>query len=465
MIEITKEGKVEDSTPISDDIAFVTGRAPGAWPILGHAIPLLRDPLGFLRRLPAYGDLVELKIGWWRAYIACHPKLVTQVLLDDRTFDKGGPIVERGREFVGNGLATCPHSEHRHQRRLIQPAFHKDRLPAHTAVMSDQIDKVTDSWRDGQMIIPAEEMRLLTGSVLTATLFGSALRPEEISEVTRSINTIMSSVFRNMILGPLRKFPSRANGRYRAANANLRTVVQRIIDQHKAGDLESGGLLSMLLTASAQGGSRTLSDAEIYDQTVTMIVGGTDTTAAALAWACHLLAQYPDIQERLHAEAVAAFGSEPARWEHLPDLVLAERTVNEVLRMYPPIWLVTRMVTQNTILAGNSLSPGSTLIYSPYLLHHNPSVFPDPESFQPDRWDSDHRTLPRGSYLPFATGARKCIGDNFGFTEATLALATIARRWHLSEPRGSSPTRPVPGVTLGPASAPLVVRRYSNAPH
>lgn len=127
-------------------------RARGALPLLGHVMPLLRDPLRFLTSLPAQGDLVRIRIGPVTAIVICDPELTRQVLLDDRTFDKGGPIFDRLREVLGNGLVTCPHSMHRRQRRLVQPTFHQTRLPGYAQTMTEEISAVAESWRDGHVI-------------------------------------------------------------------------------------------------------------------------------------------------------------------------------------------------------------------------------------------------------------------------------------------------------------------------
>jgi pentalenene oxygenase len=436
--------------------------------VLGHALRIGRDPLGFMMSLPAYGDLVQIRVGPWPSYVVCSPDLVVRVLQDDRTFDKGGPFIGKTREILGNGLATCPHAEHRRQRRLIQPAFHGDRMPGYAAVMSARVEAVTGCWRDGQIIDASREMSAITLSILTATLFATGLSDSALAGLHRCVNVVFTNMFRQMLMprGTLGKLLTPGNRRYARAHAQLKATVQQIIDdyrrrgtgQHGAGQHD---MLSMLLAARDEDGTGGLTDSEVYDQVLIFLVAGIDTTAAALAWACHLLARHPDVQELLHTEAHAVLGGRAARWDDLPRLELTGRILTEALRLYPPAWVLTRTVTRDTELAGHPLPAGTTILYSPYLLQHRSGLFPGPGLFDPDRWLTATATRrPHGGFIPFSGGARQCVGKDFALTEATLALATIADRWRLESPVPSAPLRPAARrVVLSPASAPLRVHR------
>ncbi|WP_217547977.1 cytochrome P450 [Streptomyces sp. GbtcB6] len=432
------------------ETAWRVGRAPGALPVLGHVLPIARDPLGFLASLSAHGDLLEVRVGPWRGYVVCHPELVSQVLLDDRTFDKGGVIFEKAREFVGNGLVSCPHADHRRQRRLIQPTFHRDRMPAYAAVMSDHIDQVTGSWHDGQLIVVGREMYTVTAGVLCTSLFGTSLAETEISKLEDSVNDIMIGSARQILLPSwLHKLPTQARRRYVRANAHLSTVVHRIIDGYQSGSLDDVGMLSILLAAREEDGIGALSDTEVYDQVVTILLGGIDTTTEVLAGACHLLSRHPHIQHQLHTEVSAVLGGRAARLQDVPKLKMTGRVITETLRLYPPVWVLTRTVTRDTELAGQHLPSGTTVVVSSYLLHHRADVFADPDTFRPERWLTQASPRPSSGYLPFSTGARQCIGNDFGTIEATLALATITDRWHLTAPADTAPVKTVTRLVLG----------------
>ncbi|WP_017558628.1 cytochrome P450 [Nocardiopsis baichengensis] len=431
---------------------------PDALPVVGHAVQILRDPLGFLASLPEHGDLVRIKIGRQQAYVVCHPELVEQVLLDDRSFDKGGAFIEKAREFLGNGLVACPHREHRRQRRLVQPAFHRGRLPAYAAVMSEHTDAMTSSWRNGQEIFPAEEMYRVTVNVAAATLFGTRMTDAEVTEIRRSIGVLVTNGFRQMLTpGPLAKLPTPANQRYVHAKRTLSAAVRRIIERQRNARNDGSILATLLATRDEDDALR---ETEIYDQVLSLLVAGVETTASALAWSCLLLAHHPQCQERLHVESRAVLGGRAATWEDLPRLKSADRVLTEALRIRPPGWLLTRTVTRDTRLAGHLIPSGSTIVFSQQIIHQRADLFAHPEDFAPDRWlDPSTPRRPRDGFLPFSGGARQCIGNDFAFTEATLVLATIADRWHLQDCDPQSPVRPVARMALAPSKRPLRVLR------
>ncbi|WP_407659521.1 cytochrome P450 [Lipingzhangella rawalii] len=431
---------------------------PDALPVLGHAAQILRDPLGFLTSLPNYGDLVRIKIGRQQAYVVCHPDLLAEVLLDDRSFDKGGPLIEKAREFVGNGLAACPHREHRRQRRLVQPAFHRGRLPAYAAVMSKHADVMTSSWKNGQDIFPVEEMYRVTANVIAATLFGTRMTDAEVTEIRQAMGVLVANGFRQMLTpGPLAKLPTPANRKYAHAKRILFTTVRRIIERQRNARSD-GSILAALL--ESRGEDDAFCETEIYDQVLSLLVAGIETTAYVLTWCCLLLAHHPQCQERLHVESRAVLGGRVATWEDLPRLKSADRVLTEALRLYPPGWLFTRTVTRDTRLSGYPVPAGSTIVFSQYILHHRSDLFVHPEDFDPDRWLSPSTPCrPRDGFFPFSGGARQCIGNNFAFTEATLVLATIADRWRLQDCESHRPIHPVARIVLVPPKRPLRVHR------
>ncbi|WP_327130326.1 cytochrome P450 [Streptomyces sp. NBC_01343] len=436
------------------------GNAPGALPLFGHLVRLARDPLGFLRSLPDRGDLVWVRAGRRRALVVCAPDLTRQVLRDDRTFDKGGPIFDRAREIVGNGLASCPHDDHRRQRRLVQPAFHASRLPGYAHAMTEHVDALTGAWHDGQEIDVLTEMLTLTTRILTVTTFGDVLTPAATGTLLDDIAVVLAGVTRRAVLPPpLVRLPTPANRRYQQALDRLHLTTRRIIADHRAEGAHSADLLSRLMATRdtappgadghAPPDSR-LSDAELDDQVMTFLLGGVETAATTLAWALHWLAGHPALLERLHAEADLALDGRAATLDDLPRLELTGRILTETMRISPPVWIFTRITTAPTELGGLRLPAATVVVVSPYLVHHRPDVHTGPEVFDPDRWDPRRApTPPRDAFLAFGGGARKCIGDTFGMTEATLALATIAARWH-PRPVPGHQCRPAPGAALTP---------------
>jgi pentalenene oxygenase len=402
--------------------------APGKLPLLGHLVPLVRNPVEFLSSLPTHGDLVRIGLGPKIAVVVCNPELVQHVLRHDRVFDKGGPTSERVREAAGNGLATCPYSGHRRQRRLLQPAFHNIRIATYASVMSDQISTITDSWHDGQVLDMNAVMHTLTSTVTAATLFSYSVPDATLRQLIDDVEIILR---RAMMPPLLDRLPTPGNRAYRSAKTHLRATLADVIASRRAEGADHGDLLSALLAARDDDGSG-LTDTEIADQIITFFLGGTETTATALAWALYLVDRHPEVAERLHTEVDTVLAGRCAQHSDLPHLQLTGRIITETLRLRPPIWLIFRLATEDTELGGHRIAAGTTVAYSALLIHHRRDIHTDPERFNPDRWDSTATSQPsRGALIPFGGGPHKCIADTFAITEATLALATIAARWRL----------------------------------
>ncbi|MFD0398315.1 cytochrome P450 [Kitasatospora sp. NPDC127121] len=427
---------------------YTSATAPGALPLLGHVPAFVRRPLEFVAGLPAHGDLVRLRLGPLDAYVACHPELVRQLLTEDRTYDKGGLVLDKAREVFGDGLATCPAAAHRRQRRMLQPAFHRDRLPGYAAMMAEEIAGTTASWSDGDVVDVPAAMYRLTTAVTARCLFAAHERAGSLP-VHDSMDVITRGVGRRVMM-PLPgtdRIPTPGNRRFRRAQQDLKEVTRRLIADYRAAGTDHNDLLSTLLNTRDEDG-RGLTDAEIHDQVVTFLLAGMETTAATLSWAWTLLAAHPAIRDRLHAELDTVLDGRPARHEDLPALPLTARVVTETLRLYPPVWILSRVAAADAELGGHRVPAGATILFSPYLLHRRADVFACPARFDPDRWLTITRPSP-GTYAPFGLGARRCIGDVFGTTEAALAIATIAARWTVT-PTPGRPVRPARSSSLSP---------------
>jgi pentalenene oxygenase len=401
-------------------------------PLLGHGHALLRRPLEFLASLPAHGDLVEIRVGPWPFHVVCHPELAHRVFTSDRVFDKGGPLFSRGRELLGDGLATCPHALHRRQRRLVQPAFHSDRLPGYAEVMTAQTLAVTDRWRHGQVVDLHDQLLAVSARTLAHTIFTADHCEAAVAAAVPYAQMITSGVTRQLLTpAALKSVPTPSKRRFDRLTAELRAAVLEAVERYRRDDVDRGDVLSMLL-AEQDDGDR-LTDDEIFNEVVTMTVAGVETVASTLNWAFRLLYRHPEVERRLHAEVDRVLGGRAPTWADLPSLELTGRVFQEALRLFPSDWLLTRVATEDTELAGRALPAGSIVAFSGYAVHQRADLYPRPMVFDPDRWAEQR--LPRGGFIAFGGGGRKCIGDVFGTTEATLALAAIASRWRLAPAR------------------------------
>ncbi|MFI1865170.1 cytochrome P450 [Streptomyces jumonjinensis] len=418
---------------------------PRGMPLLGHALSLLRDPLGVITALPAQGDLVRLRLGPREIVVVCDPLLTRQVLMDDRTFDKGGALFERAAEVLGDGMVTCPHARHRRQRRLAQPSFHPSRVSGFGEVMADEFDAASRSWHDGQITDMSSELATLTLRVAVRTMFSAALPPDAVRGLVTDFSYLVESAMRRT-LAPrsLTRIPTPGNRRYERARLRCRRVVGDLIAERRADGRDHGDLLSSLLLAqdpNSAEGPAAMSDQEVSDQVLTFFFAGSETVAGMLVWALSLLARHPDVEARLHTEVDAVLAGAPATTADVPRLELTGRIVSETLRLHPPAWLLSRVVTRDTELGGVPMPAGTEIGFSPYLIHRRPDLYRDPDAFDPDRWLG---TPPaRAAYIPFSSGARMCIGDRFALLEAALALAAITSRWSL---RQLTPHNPRPSM-------------------
>ncbi|MFI7123139.1 cytochrome P450 [Amycolatopsis sp. NPDC049868] len=418
--------------------------ARGAVPLLGHAWALARDPMRFLASLPKDADLVGLRLGPNPLVLICDPELTHQVLADDHTFDKGGPLVALVKPLVGNGLATCPRNRHRHPRRLLQPMFRPDRLDGYVTSMTAAIDAVLSDWRDGhELDIPAE-LRRLSIRVAVEALFSGALPPAVADRTADDFTAVLVGFAQRLARPPFfDMFPTPTNRHYRAALKHVRQTVRDTVESRRAGGTDEDDVLARLLTMEA-GGEPVLDDSAILDHAMTFLIAPTATIASVLGWALHMLAEHPDMQDRLRAESDAVLAGKPADRSQLAKLELTRRVVTESLRMYPSLWFAPlRIVTTDTYLGRHHLPAGTVLAFSPWLVHHRSDLHENPERFDPDRWKDTELPAPsRNAFIPFGSGARQCIGMDFAFTEMVLALATITSRWRLEPVAGSPlPTR------------------------
>ncbi|NGO71429.1 cytochrome P450 [Streptomyces boncukensis] len=442
------------------------GTAPGALPVLGHAWELRTRPLEFLAALPAHGDLVEIRLGPSPGYVVCAPELLRHVLADSRTFDKGGPFFDKARALFGDSLAMARWAQHRWQRRQLQPAFQTARIAGYAEVMGEEVARMTRSWRAGSTVGLVDALNALALRIVTRSVLAAAAEDRAVAEFQRSLPPAVEGLYRRTLtpVPLLHSLPTPGNLRYFRARRRIRRATDDVIRAQRAAPPDDGGLVSLLLSARHGEHDGPLSDADIRDQLIVMIGAGSDTTANALAFAYWLLAGHPAAEERLHQELDDVLKGRPARFDDLDSLPYTRSVVSETLRLYPPGWFFTRATTAETELAGRRLPSGTTVLYSPYILHRHPGLFPEPERFDPDRWLPERADgTPRGALVPFGGGSRKCIGEQFALTEMALALAGISARWALRPARGTRLTPRALG-TLSPGPLSMVPRPRKEAP-
>jgi len=413
----------------------VRSRYPGEFLLL-----LMRDNLAVIQRLAEHGDLVQLRVGTRRVMLVNHPREIGQVLVaEQRSFNKGrgGEVLTRG--LLGEGLLTSEGAFHLRQRRLMQPAFHRERIAAYATVMARDAGRLADSWHEGATVDVHEAMMHLTRDIAGETLFSLRMGedPGGIEEALDLWQKLARISF--WPLGFLfDRLPFPLVLRARVARARLNRWLAEVIRERRADGVDRGDLLSMLLEAQdPEGDHGGMTDKQLRDEAVTLLLAGHETTAVALSWTWYLLSQHPEIEAKLHAELDEVLAGRAPGAADVPRLGYTRMVFAEALRLYPPAWAMDRQAMQDVRIGDHHLPKGSFVAISPYLVHRDARWYPDPERFDPERFRPEVIAgRPKFAYFPFGGGTRMCIGEQFAWMEGILILATLAQRWRLRHERG-----------------------------
>jgi cytochrome P450 len=429
-------------------------RAPPAELLLGHAPAFNRDQLGFLMRLARnYGDLVPLRFTPFRGLFVNHPDLIEEVLVTrNRSFVKS-LAMRRARPLLGNGLIVSEGDFWLRQRRLMQPAFHRERIAGYGQVMVTYAQQLVADWQSGDVKDIQQEMMRLTLQIVGKTLFDADMAGDarEVgAAVAAALESMQARITGLQMLLP-DAVPTPAVLRLRRAARRLDVLVLRIIAERRASGQDRGDLLSVLLQARDGDDGSGMSDRQLRDEVMTLVIGGHETTALALTWTWYLLAEHPQVEAALHAELDDVLKDRAPEVADVARLPYCNAVIAEVLRLYPPLWATGREAIEDTRVGAMKVRRGTVVLLSPWTMHRDGRFFSEPDAFRPERWlDGLAQRLPRFAYYPFGGGPRQCIGNAFALTEATLLLGTIAQRYRLTLVPGQT-VSPVPTSTLRPA--------------
>jgi len=401
-------------------------------PLVGQLPLFRRDAPGFLLRTARqFGDVAFFRLGPRHIYLLNHPDLIKDVLVTRQHDFMKSHMLQRAKTLLGEGLLTSEPPLHTRQRRLAQPAFHRQRLAAYARTMSEYAARARERWRDGDILDIDQEMMRLTLAIVAKTLFNSDVEAEA-PEIGRALTEVLN-LFR-MVMLPfselLERLPVPTTLRFRRAKARLDQTIYRMISERRASREDTGDLLSMLLLAQDEAGTGGMTDQQVHDEALTIFLAGHETTAVALTWTWYLLSQHPQVEAKLHRELDNVLQGRVPQMDDLPSLRYAEMVFSESMRLYPPAWAIGRMATKQYEAGGYVIEPGSVLMMSPYVSHRDPRWYPDPERFDPERWAPEEKAKrPKFSFFPFGGGARMCIGESFAWMEGILLLSAIAQRW------------------------------------
>ncbi|MCG8350678.1 MAG: cytochrome P450 [Chloroflexales bacterium] len=415
-----------------------------------------RDPLGVLLDAQhRYGDVVRFEALGYVSHLLCHPDAIRHVLQENSRNYPKSVSYDLMKPMMGEGLLTSDGDFWRRQRRLSQPAFHRQRIGAFAAIMTRITEDMLDRWQPvaarGQWLDVSAEMTRLTLSIVSKTLFNTDVGVES-NIVGKAITVAFKEFDRRLAaLFALPDFvPTPSRRRLKKAIQTLDHVVYRIIEERRRSGEDIGDLLSMLVFARDEETGESMNDKQLRDEVMAIFLAGHETTANALNWIWYLLSKHPTVERRLHNELATVLGGRPPTLEDLPKLSYTTMVIEESLRLYPPAWVIERRSIAADQIGPYAIPPGSTIILSQYITHRHPACWENPESFDPERFTPERvAARPRFAYFPFGGGPRICIGNNFAMMELQLVLATIAQRYRLALVPGH-PIEPEPMITLRP---------------
>ncbi len=424
--------------------------------LLGHISGYQEDMLGYEKQLArTYGDVVHIRWLNRHAYLISNPDDIQQVLVDDADKFNKAPIYRNLlSQFLGNGLLTSDGDFWRRQRKLAQPAFHSKRIHTYGQVMVDYTTRMLSEWQPGTIRDINRDMMRLTLSVVARTMFNADIE-REANRIGAALTVLLEETSEKM-RAPIQIIPewvpTAGNRRRQAAVRELDDIIMGIINERRLSNEDQGDLLSMLMMADEEDGNH-MTDKQLRDEAVTIVLAGHETTANALAWTWYLLSQHPEVEARLHEELARVLGGRLPTMDDLRQLEYTTMIVKEVMRLYPPIPSIARQAKEDLMLGGYPTPKGMIVTISPHVIHRDPRWYADPDTFRPERFSKENeKSLPKGAYLAFSNGPRICIGNSFAMMEANFILATIAQQYRL---------RLVPGQDVVP-SATLTLRPKEN---
>jgi cytochrome P450 len=451
-----------EDLPIRKPRRFRAARPPGpkGSPIMGVMRDFNRDQLGFIERTrDEYGDIVWMRFLYVPALFLYHPDEVEYVLVtNQKNFIKSMSLRSNFfQRLVGNGLLTSQGEEWKRQRRLSQPAFHRERVASYGQVMVDYTKRLTAKWGEGEHRDTHRDMMRLTLEIVVQCLF-SADVSTDVDEVGATLKELVKPFAAQATLGWIlnNRLPTPAHLRFHGLARKIDNVVYRIITERRAAGEDKGDLLSMLLAARDEDGSQ-MTDRQLRDEVMTLFLAGHETTALTLAWTWYLLGTHPEAEEKFHAELDEVLDGRTPTAADLPRLKFTEQIARESMRLYPPAFGLGREAINDCEIGGYRVPAGTQVFMFQWATQRDPRFYNEPNSFRPERWTEDFvEQLPKYAYFPFGGGPRICIGASFAMMEVILCLAAIGQKFRLE----IDPDHPVsiyPAMSLRPKDGIKVV--------
>jgi cytochrome P450 len=410
-----------------------------------------QNPIFLFQHLAVtYGDIAHYKIGWNHIVFLNHPDYIREILVVQNDNFTKERTVRRSKMLLGEGMITAEGAEHRRQRQVAQPAFHRQRIPEYADTIVREASSMGETFRAGEQRDIALDMMHLTLNVVAQTLFAADLR-DEVHELADAINRIMG-LYNFLVMLPAAELLVHVRppglAAFVRARKRIDAVVYRMIEAHRKEGIAAGSLLDMMLAASPDRSQS--AEKSLRDQVITIFLAGYETVANALSWTWYLLSQNPECESRFHAEIDRELQRRAPTYDDIPRLRYVEMVLAESMRLYPPAWAMGRYALADFRLGDYFLPAKTTVLMSQFITHRDERFFPDPLRFDPERFTPEAKLKrQKFTYFPFGAGFRQCIGESFAWMEGILVLATLAQRWKFSLVPGHR-VEPEPLITLRP---------------
>lgn len=448
-----------DSFPATRRARAPMAPGPKGNPILGVMSEFSRDTFGFIERCRDYGDVVSMRFLYLTSYFLYHPRDIEYVISTNaknfiKSRNQRSPLFQR---LVGNGLLTSEGEVWKRQRRLAQPAFHRQRINAYAETMANYAERMISTWQDGEVHDIHRDMLRLALEIVVKTLFNADVSADA-DKVGRVLSRIVTPFAGQATLKWImdNRLPTITHRRFNRDAREIDAIVYRIINERRRSGQDEGDLLSMLLKAHDEDGSE-MSDIQLRDEVMTIFLAGHETVALTLSWAWYLLAQNPEAETKFHAELAEVLGGRLPTMADLSRLPYTEMIAKESMRLYPPAYALGREAVEECEIGGFRVPRGAQVFMFQWSTQRDARFFVEPERFRPERWTEEFsNSLPKYAYFPFGGGPRACIGNYFAMMEVVLLLATIGQRFRFS----LLPDHPVslmPAMSLRPKDGIRVV--------
>ncbi len=427
---------------------------PRKLPYIGNLLSMRQDPLGYIQQLQrTYGNMATIHMGKMPVVLLFRPEHVRYLLIEHPRAFSNRSAVQDGDESVANeGLLTIDGEKHRQQRRAVQPAFHKKRVEGYATIIEQYTAELLQTWHAGDTVDLSQAMQQLTLRIISKCLFSIDLS-NQLQALSGAFNGMIGSSTSTAedLLNIRIDNPITGYGKRMAAMRQLNILIYTLIAQRRDDQSEHDDVLAMLMSAQSGDEQATkLTDKQIHDHILTFIAAGHETTAISLVWTCYLLAEHPDIREKLLDEIRTVLDGRTPTLEDLGKLTYTDWVLNESMRLYPPAWMQLRFVAEEFELDGVRLPVGTLTMLSQWVIHRLPEIWGDPDVFRPERWDpAQGQQVPPGAYFPFGGGPRMCIGMPLAQMEAKLILAMLLQRYIPQTFSGYKPGLN-PAITLRP---------------